>query len=206
VSKLLPLHIENQLQTKMVNDFLLFSTTTAFSSSLVNLTLADLDRLKAGEEVLPGILAVLDIRGMTAEPIDPPRPRDILSREGEETMFPPVPLYSTYGKDAPRTGLPDRVVPVYEIDKVLPRWMHKSVLDTVSKTDCPCADGYLAITSTPELFPLGDNAALEVCKSLWRLRLYQGQGWAGMEREVEPGLIVKGFDEWMEGKMHERIS
>jgi hypothetical protein len=206
VSKLLPLHIENQLQTKIVNDFLLFSTTTAFSPSLVNLTLADLDRLKAGEEVLPGILAVLDIRGMTAESIDPPRPRDLLSREREETTFPPVPLHSIYGKDTPRTGLPDRVIPVYEVDKVLPRWMHKNVMDAISRTDRPYTDGYLAITSTPTLFPRGDNAALEVCKSLWRLRLYQGQGWAGMEREVEPGLIVKGFEERMEGKMHERIS
>lgn len=204
MSKLLPLHIENQLQTKIVKDFLLFSTTTAFPSSLVNLTLTDIDRLKAREEVLPGILAVLDIRGMIAESIDPPRPRDLLSRE--ETTFPSVPLYSIYGKDTPHTGLPDRVVPVYGLDKVLPRWMHKSVLDAVSKTDCPCTDGYLAITSTPTSFPRGDNAALEVCKSLWRLRLYQGQGWAGMEREVEPGLIVKGFEEWMEGKMHERIS
>ena len=203
VSKLLPLQVENQLQSKIVLDLL--RLVTLRPSSLASVSSMEIARLQEGENTTPGILAILDTRAMSTDPFDRPHPRDLLQSEGSD--FPSVPLYPVWDSEASRSGLPDRVVPLYEMDKVLPRWMHRSVVEALERAGRSGTQPYMAVSSTPLTFSSGKgNAALELCKSLWRLRLYQGQGWAGEEPQVEQGLTVKGFEVLMEGKMHGRLS
>lgn len=203
VSQLLPFHAENQLQTKIQTDFLHLVSSRATSISPVSPR--DIDRLREGEDIKPGLLAVLDVRGMSRGPVDRPDPRDLL--EGEQVVFPPVPLYSVWSDTSSRSSLPDRIVPVYDLGTVVPQYMHRSIIDALPLAGCSSADGYIGISSTPRLFTSGkDNPALELCKSLWRLRLFHGQGWTGEDSQDEQGLAVHGFEERMEGKMHGKIT
>ena len=183
-------------------------------SCLVPLSPVEMRRIQAGSNEAPGLQAILDVRGLsTSSPTrQRPDPKTLLD-PANRLIYPKIQMHKLYDESTGVEGLPDKVVPEYPLAGILPLWKHADVLDCLARVSGQGEDGlkegYIGVVSAPDLARTGTpDLGIELSKSLWRSRLYSGQGWSGEhmdEGEKQESVIIAGFEDRMEGKMHTKL-
>jgi hypothetical protein len=230
---LLPLHIEAQLQEKIIMDLQAIKVANQadkvskdsqviatgdevrpVKSCVVPLSSVGMERIRAGSNEIPGLLAILDLRGLSTSSSSEqrPHPKTLLDM-ANRLVYPKIEMHRLYDDMAEDGGLPDKVVPEYPLAGILPLWQHAGVLDClagmVRQEGGELQDNHIGIISTPDTVRTGTpDLGIELSKSLWRSRLYSGQGWT--RENVDPvekqdSVVVAGFEDRMDGKMHGKL-
>lgn len=226
ISKLLLLHIESQLQERIIEEIDVLAhriqrikSTSAKAveaaagleqngKSLREISEQDLKMIRTG--ILPyhlsGILALLDTRQMTYEETSRPKPID-LTHQAMGQDIPEIPVLPLFlgesGIEA--KALPDASLPLYQLSRTMPPWTHGKLTATLASMGRSRSDLPVGVFSTPQSRALHkENDGIALAKALWRLRMWSHQGWSGGGRSLDNGLMVHGYRQAMEGKLHEK--
>lgn len=179
---------------------------------LVPLSSVEMERIRAGSNDVPGLLAVLDLRGLSTSSANQQRPHPkTLLEIANRLVYPKIDMYKLFDDSAEVGGIPDKVVPAYPLAGILPSWEHADLLDCLATVGAQRNhdESYIGVVSTPETVHTGTpDLGIELSKSLWRSRLYSGQGWSGENMdsvEKQDSVVVAGFEDRMDGKMHGKL-
>lgn len=224
--------------------------------ALKYLSKEDLDRIYnegTWSDNLNGVLAILDFSGMkgideyTEQEKTPLGPDDYLKHTTEEDAVlkqtVDIPLYRVYSPSGEKSdqepstgpGVPKAVIPVYDLARLLHTHHHPRALSLLSQAPYTgpkpqTANTAVALINNTDVGKKDQAHGMQMAKHLWRLRLWNGQGWSAQvnpdwkkrkqqqqqpqlqqaqdERpsDVEMGRRVQGYDEFMEGRMHSRFT